>query len=318
MTANVDTTWAAYPSLGGYDAWIGTCSPLVSHADSEPGNSPRALVQLSPVTVHLYAQNTGDSAKTQGRSVSLTWSPTSSCTETLSYTATTDTGCSPNTAQHEQPVPAQARRPAGHLELQDRRPDVQHDGDHRDPHRPHRHDQRDMTGRRRPRGEDGTTLAEMLVALIVFSVFATFLATTVLQTTRLARTSALREGAAQSASLVMQQLSKDVRTAIRLGPSTAPQVAFLTATPSEVVFYANVEPAILRVRLYVSGGELFRETKVPDVGSTFPDLTYASTDPTRTTTRRLASTNLQTAGLFTYYREEQPDGAAHDRRRRPS
>ena len=163
-----------------------------------------------------------------------------------------------------------------------------------------------MTDRRRPRGEDGTTLAEMLVALIVFGVFATFLATTVLQTTRLATTSALREGGAQNASLVMQQLGKDVRTAIRLGPSSAPQVAFVTATPTELVFYANVEPAILRVRLYVSGGELFRETKVPDVGSAFPDLTYASTDPTRTTTRRLAGTNLRTAGLFTYYVKSNP------------
>ena len=97
VTANVDTTWAAYPSLGGYDAWIGTCSQLVGHDDSEPGSSPRALLQLSPVTVHLYGQNTGDGYKTQGKSVSLTWSPTSSCTETLSYPATTDTGCSPNT-----------------------------------------------------------------------------------------------------------------------------------------------------------------------------------------------------------------------------
>lgn len=165
-----------------------------------------------------------------------------------------------------------------------------------------------MTGLRshRPRGDDGTTLAEMLVALIVFGVFATFISTTVLQTTRLAKTSALRDGAAQTASLVMQQISKDLRTAVRLGPSTAPQVAFLSATPTEVTFYSNVEPEIVRERLYLSGGELFRETKRPDVGSTFPDLTYASPDPTRTTTRRLATTALQPAGLFTYYVKATP------------
>jgi prepilin-type N-terminal cleavage/methylation domain-containing protein len=159
---------------------------------------------------------------------------------------------------------------------------------------------------RRPQGDDGTTLAEMLVALIVFGVFATFLSTTVLQTTRLAKTSALREGAAQTASLVMQQISKDLRTAVRLGPSTSPQVAFLSATPTEVSFYSNVEPEIVRERLYVSGGELFRETKRPDAGSTFPDLTYASTDPARTTTRRLATTALQSTGLFTYYVKANP------------
>lgn len=163
-----------------------------------------------------------------------------------------------------------------------------------------------MTRPRCPRGDHGTTLAEMLVALVVFGVFAAFLSTTVLQTTRLAKTSALREGAAQGASTVMQQLSKDLRTAVRLGPSSAPQAAFLSATPTEVSFYSNVEPAILRERLYISGGELFRETKLPDVGSSFPALTYTSTDPARTTTRRLASTALQTAGLFTYYVKSAP------------
>ena len=159
-----------------------------------------------------------------------------------------------------------------------------------------------MTGllRRRPRGDHGTTLAEMLVALIVFGVFATFISTTVLQTTRLTTTSGLREGAAQRASLVMNQMSRDLRTAVRLGPPSSVQVAFLTATETEVAFYSNVEPTILRERLYVSGGELFRETKLPDAGSTFPNLTFTSTDPTRTTTRRLATSALRTAGLFSY------------------
>ena len=140
------------------------------------------------------------------------------------------------------------------------------------------------------------------MALVVFGVFAVFLSTTVLQTTRLAKTSALRETGAQRASVVMQQVSRDVRTAVRVGP----QVAFLTASTTELAFYSNVAPTILRERLYVSGGELFRETKVPDVGSTFPDLTFDSPDPTRTTTRRLATDRLQTTGLFTYYLKGSP------------
>ncbi len=145
---------------------------------------------------------------------------------------------------------------------------------------------------RRPQGDDGTTLAEMLVALIVFGVFATFISTTVLQTTRLAKTSALREGAAQTASLVMQQISKDLRTAVRLGPSTSPQVAFLSATPTEVSFYSNVEPEIVRERLYLSGGELFRETKRPDAGSTFPDLTYSTPAPVTIDSRTPATVQI--------------------------
>jgi prepilin-type N-terminal cleavage/methylation domain-containing protein len=155
------------------------------------------------------------------------------------------------------------------------------------------------TGRRLD-GDRGTTLAEMLVALIVFSVFATFLTTTVVQTTRMVKTSSQRENGAQRAGVVMQQISRDVRTAVRVGPPSGTQVAFVTATETELVFYSNVDPTILRERLYVSGGELFRETKLPDVGSTFPDLTFTSTDPTRTTTRRLVGTALQSAGLFAY------------------
>lgn len=101
VTVGVDTTWTAYPSPGGYDAWLGTCSSLVGHADSEPGTSPRAVVALSPVTVHLKGKDNGDADKTQNKSVSLTWRPTSGCTETLSYTPTTAGGCSPNSTSNQ-------------------------------------------------------------------------------------------------------------------------------------------------------------------------------------------------------------------------
>ncbi len=154
---------------------------------------------------------------------------------------------------------------------------------------------------RRPCADGGTTLAEMLVALLVFGVFAGFVSTTVLNTTRLTHVSAVRELIAQRSSLVLAQLSRDLRTAVRVGPATGTQVAFVTANSTEVVFYSNVDPSILRERLYLSGGALFRETKLPDPGTTYPDLTYTSTDPTRTTTRRLAGSALQTAELFTYF-----------------
>jgi hypothetical protein len=95
VTVGVDTTWSAYPSPGGYDAWIGTCSPLVTHADSEPGTTPRAVLQLSPVVVHLSGANTGDAYKTQARSVSATWAG-GGCSEQLSFSATTSSTCSPN------------------------------------------------------------------------------------------------------------------------------------------------------------------------------------------------------------------------------
>ncbi len=139
------------------------------------------------------------------------------------------------------------------------------------------------------RGDRGTTLAELAIAMLVFGLFATFLATTVVQTTRLTRTSAVRENAAQSASVVMGQITKDVRTALRVGPPTGEQVAFVSAGPTEVVFVSSVEPDPVRERLHVSGSAVHREVKLPDAGSTYPDLRYTSTDPSRTTTRRLTA-----------------------------
>lgn len=159
------------------------------------------------------------------------------------------------------------------------------------------------------KGDDrGTTLVELTIAMLVFGIFATFLSTVVLQTTRLASDSAVRETTVQTASTVMAQVTKDLRTALRIGPTTGEQIAFACApapaaacaTPTEVYFYSGVAPAPVRERLYLSAGVLHRETKVPDAGSTYPDLKYDSADSTRTTTRKLGA-GLLTDVTFTYF-----------------
>lgn len=145
----------------------------------------------------------------------------------------------------------------------------------------------------------GTTLAELVVAMLVFGVFGTFLATSVLQTTRLTRDSAVRERTAQAASTAMAQITRDLRTALRVGPPAGEQVAFVTATATEVTFYSAVEPAPVRERLFLQGTAVQREVKVPDTGSAYPNLLYTSTDPSRTTTGRLAP-GLETTLTFGY------------------
>lgn len=155
-------------------------------------------------------------------------------------------------------------------------------------------------GDRRRDRERGSTLAELSIAMLVFGLFATFLAITVVQSTKLTRTSALRETAAQTASAVMAQVTKDIRTALRVGPPTGEQVAFVTAEATEVAFVSSIEPDPVRERLYVSGSGLFREVKLPDAGSTYPDLRYTSTDPSRTTTRRLTPASASATAAFRY------------------
>lgn len=165
-----------------------------------------------------------------------------------------------------------------------------------------------MTGHRlqRPRGDDGTTLAELVVAMVVFGVLASFLATTVLQTTRLTRTSLVRETSAQRASVAIAQVSKDLRTALPVGPTTGVQLAFEKATPTEVVFFSSAGAAVRRERLQVNVAagttSLVREVTEPDPGTTYPALTYATGTGFRTRTVVPSGLDLGTTpGVFSYY-----------------
>lgn len=150
------------------------------------------------------------------------------------------------------------------------------------------------------RDDRGTTITELTVAMVVFGIFAALLATTALQATRLTRESLLRERTAQAASMVMAQVSRDLRTAVRISPATGPEIAFETASATEVVFFSSVEPVVVRERLRAAAGGWERQTTLPDAGSSYPHLLYTSTDPAQTTTRRLAATELAVTCLFSY------------------
>lgn len=168
-------------------------------------------------------------------------------------------------------------------------------------------------GERRPVGDRGTTLAELTVAMLVFGIFGTFLATMVLQSNRLTTESASRASAAQTASVVMAQVTRDLRTALRIGPVTAEQVAFgcapppaaACATPTDVVFFSSVPDGPKRERLHLAAGALHREVMLPDDGTQYPNVTFTSTDATRTTTRKLGA-GLATTATFSYLLRDSP------------
>jgi type II secretory pathway pseudopilin PulG len=157
------------------------------------------------------------------------------------------------------------------------------------------------------RGDRGTTLAELTVAMLVFGIFGAFLATTVLQSTRMTRDAATRSTAAQVASVVMSQVTKDLRTALRIGPVTAEQVAFACAPPpavacatsTEVVFHSSVAGGPVRERLHLTAGKLHREVKRPDPGTSYPDVTFTSALASQTTTRQLGA-GFTTSVTFAY------------------
>jgi type II secretory pathway pseudopilin PulG len=154
------------------------------------------------------------------------------------------------------------------------------------------------------RGDDGTTLAELVVSMLVFGLFGTVLATTVVQTTRLARTSAVRETTAQQASLLVAQVTKDLRSAVPVGADARTQSAFTFATSTEVAFFSSATPDVLHERLRVESGRLVRETQRPDDRTVFPDLRY--TDPLRTRVQQLLPPGVAHTVTFGYVLETDP------------
>lgn len=159
-----------------------------------------------------------------------------------------------------------------------------------------------MTGQRRD--DRGSTLVELSVAMLVFGVFAALLSTTVLQTTRQTRESAVREVTTQRASTLMQQLTKDLRSAVRVGP-TADAAAFRRAQADRVDFTSSVTPDVVLETLCFQAvcdaplparAGLHRVTRPPDATSVFPELTYTST----TATSRLLEHQLTSTAVFRY------------------
>lgn len=90
VTAGTGLTWNSFPNAGGYDAYLGPCSPVV-HTASEPGTSPLVVLPLSPVEVTVAWQDgTGPSLADQ--EVTVSWLPVPDappCSEPLRYSART-------------------------------------------------------------------------------------------------------------------------------------------------------------------------------------------------------------------------------------
>ena len=79
LTAGVERTWNAYPSPGGYEAFLSECTRPV-RTDSEPGTTPHVVLPLSPVRVRLVIPGSQD---TKGRNKTVVITSTSpACGET--------------------------------------------------------------------------------------------------------------------------------------------------------------------------------------------------------------------------------------------
>lgn len=157
------------------------------------------------------------------------------------------------------------------------------------------------TLRHRGGADSGFTLAELAVSMTVFSLLMVFTTSMTIQSHRLFRENMLREDSAQTASLVMSELTKTIRSAVPNGPAGS-QVAFVAATATSITFTSALSATATgqtRKRIYLNGGGVLQvETTLPDTASTDPNYTYATNRGL--VTSPIAGRLVDTGTLFAY------------------
>ncbi|WP_167581636.1 PulJ/GspJ family protein [Kineococcus rubinsiae] len=151
----------------------------------------------------------------------------------------------------------------------------------------------------RPRGgdDDGVTLVELCIAMVISGVIAVLVATTTIQAFRIQRETTLRERDSTSVALAMDVLSKDLRQAIapQVGATTLPAFSVATPTSLTVVTWVAADP--VKVTYALTGGSLTRSVQQPDTAGTGARSTFTATPPVTTTT---LARNITSTGLFAY------------------
>lgn len=149
------------------------------------------------------------------------------------------------------------------------------------------------------RDESGYTLIETMVVMIVMSIILTFVYQVLISTQRTTFAANVRLENLEEARVLMATITKDLRTAARLSPTTSPFVQPTTA--DEVTFYAylNTFTEPVRVHIYVDASDrIVEEILRPP---------YTGTPEIRVVGRYVAEEDV-----FTYFPADDPDTAVQE------
>ncbi|MGH9103283.1 MAG: PulJ/GspJ family protein [Acidimicrobiales bacterium] len=152
----------------------------------------------------------------------------------------------------------------------------------------------------RRRAQAGVTLIELLVAMSMLGVIMGAAYTSVMSFQHQEVVTTQAFSAESEAQLIMDELTKDLRTAVPLSPTSSP---FVTTAPDQVTFYANLGdpngPTELDVYLVPQGGGasiIHEDATYADAGSA-PSWTYTGKPKVRIVGQYVDDT----AAIFTYY-----------------
>jgi hypothetical protein len=152
---------------------------------------------------------------------------------------------------------------------------------------------------RRLREEDGMSVVELTLTIGIFAAIMAFTFTAITSAWTSANGVERRLQDLAEAREIVNNLSKDLRTAISLQSGTAP---FTEAEDFVAEFYANLNPTSgpRRIRLYVDGSNrMVQEITEPDVTSTPPLYTYTGAPSVRILGESVS--NQPTDPVFLYY-----------------
>lgn len=150
-----------------------------------------------------------------------------------------------------------------------------------------------MIGARRRRGEDGTTLAELLVVITLFGIIGAIVSSVVISTQRQSTAIRMRIGDVQQARIGMDAMSRTLRTAVQpaqlqVGCTTctgtiATSTAVRSASVTSVQVFANTGattgPVLTTFTVAYDSttqtGQLTQTIQPPDTGSA-PNFAYTA------------------------------------------
>jgi len=146
--------------------------------------------------------------------------------------------------------------------------------------------------------DQGITLVELTISMFIAGLVAVMVAATTIQAFRIQRETTVRETDSTTASLAMEQLSRDLRQAV------APQLAdgssvpaFTVATPQRVSLVSWIGTDPVKVTYTVSNGVLTRAVQQPDAAGQGAKSKFTGSGTTTTATLARAVTST---ALFTY------------------
>jgi prepilin-type N-terminal cleavage/methylation domain-containing protein len=163
---------------------------------------------------------------------------------------------------------------------------------------------------RAARNDDGLTLVEMLSTLVIMGVLTSIISAMFITSMRAMHDNGIRLDQVNTGRTAMDTMTRVIRTSV-LPSSLAscsgpcgPGAAFLTAAPTTMSFYADIDNANnavgpTQVSIWVdASGNLFESLQRPDPGSAVTGYTWTTASLKHTI---LLAKGVQTTNLFTYY-----------------